>query len=86
VNNASNLLKLRLYEQQKTALPKMEAQWCKKQIADYELIMSSMNDIICAAMSSGKSAQHYTMLEDAKLNFVEQLIQMGNNYRMIEEV
>jgi hypothetical protein len=47
-------------------------------------MMGLMNDVVCAAISSGKSAQHYMMLEEAKTNFVEQFIKLGNNYRLVE--
>ena len=86
MKNACNLLKLKLYEKQKLSIPKVEKVWCQKQIDDFERVMSLMEEVICAAISSGKSAQHYVMFEEAKSNFVEEFIKLNENYRVVEGV
>ena len=83
MSNAKNILKVRLYEKQNGSIPKIEDPWCEQQVKDFDHIMSLLDNVICAAISSNMSAQHYTILEEAKTSFVEGFINICENYRIV---
>lgn len=83
MSNAKNILKVKLYEKQNGSIPKIEDLWCEQQVNDFDHVISLLDNVICAAICSNMSAQHYTMLEEAKTSFVEGFINTCEKYRIV---
>ena len=66
-------------------MPQIEKPWCERQLKDFDYVMELMENVICCAVASTKSAQHYTMLEEAKHQFVEGFINTCEKYRIVKQ-
>jgi hypothetical protein len=82
---SQNILKVKLLQKETMSIPKIEKPWCEQQLKDFDYVMELLENVICCAVASTKSAQHYTMLEEAKHEFVEGFIDTCEKYRIVKQ-
>ncbi len=64
--------------------PKVQEVWSQNQIDDFNHIMLMIEDLIATAVASHNSPQQYTLLQEAKQNFISNFMEMSERYRRIE--
>jgi hypothetical protein len=83
--SSQNILKVKLLQKETMSMPQIEKPWCEQQLKDFDYVMELIENVICCAVASTKSAQHYTMLEEAKHEFVEGFINTCEKYRIVKQ-
>jgi hypothetical protein len=63
---------------------KVQGVWCQGQVDDFNHIILMVEDLIATAVASHNSSQQYTMLQEAKRNFVTNFLEMAERYRRIQ--
>jgi len=63
---------------------KVQAVWCQGQVDDFNNMILLVEDLIATAVASHTSSQQYTMLQEAKLNFITNFLEMAENYRRVQ--
>jgi hypothetical protein len=77
-----NMRAKQLIELRENQSHKIQHLWCDAQKEDIQELIDLMEDIVRAAMSA-KTSQGYELLENAKANFVEVLLDMSEKYRVV---
>jgi hypothetical protein len=65
--------------------PKVEKVWCEEQVHDVERLIESVEDLIAAAVASNNSPHQYAMLQLARNNFISDLLNTAEKYRILAE-
>lgn len=65
--------------------PLVKEKWCDGQMKDFERMVGLVEDLIATAVSSNNSPHQYTMLQQAKQNFINEFLDMAEKYRLLAD-
>jgi len=74
-------LKLKIIE---TERPKVKNLWCEEHQADLERIFEMFDALILVARNSNKSIQSYEQLEEMKIQYSNDLVNIYSKYRVVD--
>ncbi len=64
--------------------PKVEEVWCKNQTDDFQHIVGMVENLIATAVASSSSPHQYTMMMEAKEQFLNEFLNMAEKYRRLQ--
>lgn len=79
--SVKQFVKLKQYQEER-----IRELWCEQQQEDVQKLIDLMEDVATAAFDARKSAQAYSGLQDAKLNFTNNLLAISERYRAVVEI
>ena len=76
--SVKQFVRLKEYQEQR-----IRELWCEQQQEDVQQLIDLMEDVATAAYDARKSAQAYSGLQDAKMNYVTNLLAISERYRAV---
>lgn len=64
--------------------PKVKEVWCSAQVEDFERMIQMVEDLISTAVASSNSSHQYSMLQEARKNFINDFLTMAEKYRIVD--
>ncbi len=64
--------------------PRVEEVWCQRQIDDFQQMVGMVENLIATAVASNSSPHQYTMMEEAKAQFLNEFLNMAERYRRLQ--
>ena len=63
--------------------PTVKEKWCPEQVEDFQRIITLVEELISTAVASSHSPQQYFSMQNAKEIFINEFLDMADNYRRI---
>lgn len=63
--------------------PRVEEVWCQRQIDDFQQMVGMIENLIATAVASSSSPHQYTMMMEAKEQFLNEFLNMAEKYRRL---
>lgn len=68
-----------------TERPKVKTKWCEEQQNDFGRVFQMVEELVAAAANSRSNVMSYEQLEEAKVQFIGELLEIGSKYRLVDD-